>query len=271
MLKSWLHRAIALVALGVVAYLFWPLLKEIRAAARLFASAHWGWLAAAVLLQLGSYSSLTWLNVLAMRPFPGRIGFWRLMCVLTAMAFITSAVPSAGASGVVLRARLLARYGYTARGFHLQPAAADTLHGGRHGGGLPVRPGLPSADGTGDRGGDRAAGRPGPAHGLPAVVRLAPGLQPSPGPGPAGEAGRLLEPAGLPLRLAAPAPRRAGGAPGSLPPGPAGAGQRAPLEVPGRHRRADSAGRGQPGRLLSRPSATSSARISCCSATAFSW
>jgi len=34
--------------------------------------------------------------------------------VLTAMAFITSAVPSGGASGVVLRARLLRPYGYTA-------------------------------------------------------------------------------------------------------------------------------------------------------------
>ena len=114
MLKTWLRRAIALAALGVVAYLFWPLLKEIRAAARLFVTARWAWLCAAVLLQLASYSCLTWLNVLAMRPFPGRIGFWRLMLVLTAMAFITSAVPSAGASGVVLRARLLARYGYTA-------------------------------------------------------------------------------------------------------------------------------------------------------------
>jgi len=114
MLKSWLRRAITLVALGVVVYLFWPLLKEIRAAARLFAAARWVWLVAAVLLQVASYSCLTWLNVLAMRPFPGRIGFWRLMLVLTAMAFITSAVPSAGASGVVLRARLLSRYGYTA-------------------------------------------------------------------------------------------------------------------------------------------------------------
>jgi len=114
MLKSWLRRGVALAALGVVVYLFWPLLKEIRAAARLFASARWGWLAAAVLLQLGSYSSLTWLNVLALRPFRGKIGFWQLMCVLTAMAFITSAVPSAGASGVLLRARLLSRYGYTA-------------------------------------------------------------------------------------------------------------------------------------------------------------
>jgi uncharacterized protein (TIRG00374 family) len=34
--------------------------------------------------------------------------------VLTAMSFITSAVPSAGASAVVLRARLLARSGYSA-------------------------------------------------------------------------------------------------------------------------------------------------------------
>ncbi len=114
MLKRWLRWGIALVALGVVIYLFWPLLREIRAAARLFASARWGWLVAAAALQFAAYSSLTWLNVLAMRPFPGRIGFWRLMLVLTAMAFITSAVPSAGASGVVLRARLLVRYGYTA-------------------------------------------------------------------------------------------------------------------------------------------------------------
>jgi uncharacterized protein (TIRG00374 family) len=114
MLRSWLGRIVALAALGVVAWLFWPLLKEVRAAARLLASARWGWLAVAAGLQVASYSNLTWLNVLSMRPFPGRIGFWRLMLVLTAMAFITAAVPSAGASGVVLRARLLACFGYTA-------------------------------------------------------------------------------------------------------------------------------------------------------------
>jgi uncharacterized protein (TIRG00374 family) len=91
-----------------------PLIKDIRAAARLFASARWAWLAAALLLQFSSYASLTWLNVLTLRPFPGRIGFWRLMLVLTTMAFITSAVPSAGASGFVLRARLLSRNGYAA-------------------------------------------------------------------------------------------------------------------------------------------------------------
>jgi hypothetical protein len=114
MLKSWLRRAIALVALAVVVYLFWPLLKEIRVAGRLFAAARWGWLAAAVAIQAGSYCSITWMNLLSLRPFPGRIGFWRLLFVLTAIAFITTAVPSAGASGIVLRARLLSRYGYTA-------------------------------------------------------------------------------------------------------------------------------------------------------------
>jgi hypothetical protein len=114
MRSTWIRRVIAVLALGVVGYLFWPLLKEIRAAARLLASARWEWLAGAVLLQFSSYSCMTWLNQVALRPFPGRVGFWRLMGVLTSMAFIASAVPSAGASGVVLRARLLGRYGYTA-------------------------------------------------------------------------------------------------------------------------------------------------------------
>jgi uncharacterized protein (TIRG00374 family) len=111
--KVWIRRAIALAALGVVVYLFWPLLKDIRAAASLFRTARWQWLAIALLFQAGSYSCLTWLNVLALKPFSGRIGFGRLTLVLTAMAFITAAVPSAGASGIVLRARLLARFGYT--------------------------------------------------------------------------------------------------------------------------------------------------------------
>jgi uncharacterized protein (TIRG00374 family) len=114
MLGNWVRRIIALLALGVAVYLFWPLLKDLRAAARLLAGVHWGWLAAAALIQFGSYCSLTWMNVLTLGPFPGRIGFWRLMAVLTAIAFITTAVPSAGASGIVLRARLLGRYGYTA-------------------------------------------------------------------------------------------------------------------------------------------------------------
>jgi uncharacterized protein (TIRG00374 family) len=114
MLWTWVRRAVAVLALGVAVYLFWPLLKDIRAAARLLAGAHWGWLAAAAIIQVGSYCSITWMNVLSLGPFPGRIGFWRLLFVLTSIAFITTAVPSAGASGIVLRARLLGRYGYTA-------------------------------------------------------------------------------------------------------------------------------------------------------------
>ena len=114
MLQVWVRRAVSIVALGVVVYLFWPLIKDIRAAARLFATARWGWLAVALAVQFASYCSLTWLNVLTLKPFPGRIGFWRLMLVLTTMAFITSAIPSAGASGFVLRARLLSRNGYAA-------------------------------------------------------------------------------------------------------------------------------------------------------------
>lgn len=112
--RAWARWAVALVAFGVAAYLFWPLLKEIRVAAGLFRTARWEWLAAAVVLQFASYSCLTWFNALALRPFAGRIGFWSLELLLTSLAFITAAVPSAGASGFVLRARLLGKRGYTA-------------------------------------------------------------------------------------------------------------------------------------------------------------
>jgi len=46
----WLKRALTLVAFGVVLYLFWPLIGELRNAADLFLHAHWGWLAAIILL-----------------------------------------------------------------------------------------------------------------------------------------------------------------------------------------------------------------------------
>lgn len=108
----WLKRGLTVVALAVVLYLFWPLFGELRAAADLFRRAHWGWLAAAIAIQWISYGCLTALNYLLLSPFDGRIGFWRLMAILPAMAFIEVALPSAGASGVVLRARLLGRSGY---------------------------------------------------------------------------------------------------------------------------------------------------------------
>jgi uncharacterized protein (TIRG00374 family) len=112
--RPWARRALSVIAFAVFAYLFWPLLGEVRDAAHLFATAHWAWLPVVLLLQGVSYASLTWLNQLALRPFPGRIGFARLAATLTSMAFIEVAIPSAGISGVVLRARLLGRNGYAA-------------------------------------------------------------------------------------------------------------------------------------------------------------
>jgi uncharacterized protein (TIRG00374 family) len=75
------------------------------------ATAQWTWLGILIFVQIISYASLTWLNGLSLMPFSGGIRFRRLMAILTAMAFIETAIPSAGASGVVLRARLLSRHG----------------------------------------------------------------------------------------------------------------------------------------------------------------
>ncbi len=110
---TWLKRALALVAFSVVVYLFWPLIGELRKAAGLFLHARWGWLIVAVLIQLFSYACLTELNYLLLQPFEGKINYRGLMAILPTMAFIEVAIPSAGASGVVLRARFLGRGGYT--------------------------------------------------------------------------------------------------------------------------------------------------------------
>jgi uncharacterized protein (TIRG00374 family) len=112
--KIWLRRALTLVLLGLLVYFFWPLLGEIKAAAALFRQANWIWLGVALLLQGISYWFLTWLNALSLQPFSGRIGMGSLAAVLTAMAFISVAVPSAGISGVAMRVRLLGKYGYRA-------------------------------------------------------------------------------------------------------------------------------------------------------------
>jgi uncharacterized membrane protein YbhN (UPF0104 family) len=110
----WGRWLLTLAAAGLLLYLFWPLAGELRAAAALLANLHWGWLGAALVLQVGGYACLTALNWLLLQPFPGQIGFWRLMAVLSAMAFVEVALPSAGASGLLLRARLLGDRGYRA-------------------------------------------------------------------------------------------------------------------------------------------------------------
>lgn len=110
--RVWLWRGFSLLTLVLLLYFFWPLLSEIRAAADLFAIAEWEWLLAAIFIQVLSYASLTWMNGLALQPFSGKIGFIPLTGVLTAMAFIAVAIPSAGISGVAMRIHLLGKYDY---------------------------------------------------------------------------------------------------------------------------------------------------------------
>ena len=109
----WFKRAFTLIALGVLIYLFLPLIGELRSAAGLFLKARWGWLLAALLIQLLSYGSLAGLNLRLLNAFQGKISFTRVLTILPTIAFIEVAVPSAGASGVALRARFLGRSGFS--------------------------------------------------------------------------------------------------------------------------------------------------------------
>jgi uncharacterized protein (TIRG00374 family) len=111
---TWLKRGLALAAFAVVLRLFWPLIGELKNAVYLFRQADWAWVAGAAALQVGSYAFLAALNYLLLRPFRGHVTFRQLLEILPAMAFIEVALPSAGASGLVLRARLLGRLGYSA-------------------------------------------------------------------------------------------------------------------------------------------------------------
>jgi uncharacterized protein (TIRG00374 family) len=107
----WVKRGIPLVALGIVIYLFIPLLSEIRDAADLYRSANYYWLVAAIAIQIVSYCFLTWLNSLSLNPFQGNIRFHRLMGILTSIAFVETAFPTASASGIILRAHLTEKHG----------------------------------------------------------------------------------------------------------------------------------------------------------------
>ncbi len=109
---NWIRWGISILLLALLIYFFWPMVGEIKEAAALFRRAQWIWFLVALAVQMLSYSSLTWLNALALRPFSGRIGFFQLTAVLTSMAFIAVALPSAGLSGVALRVHLLRKYKY---------------------------------------------------------------------------------------------------------------------------------------------------------------
>jgi uncharacterized protein (TIRG00374 family) len=108
-----LKRGLTVIALAVLVYLFWPFIGEMRHIFDLLRTASWAWLGLAVVIQALSYASLTGLNFLLLQTFRGKISFWRMLAILPSIAFIEVALPSAGASGVVLRARFLGRCGYS--------------------------------------------------------------------------------------------------------------------------------------------------------------
>jgi len=108
---KWARWLLSLITLGVAFYLFWPFLADLRTAADLYKSLHWVWLLLPIGIQAISYSFLTWLNLLSLQPFPGEVDFLRMAGSLTAIAFIETAIPSAGVSGVALRAHLLGKHG----------------------------------------------------------------------------------------------------------------------------------------------------------------
>jgi putative heme transporter len=110
---KWLKRLFVLALLAILIYLFLPVAKELRDLGEVLKTARWGWLAAAVAIQFVSYTSLAGLNILLLRPFPGKVSFWQMLAILPALAFIEVTVPSMGASGVVLRVRLLGRHEYS--------------------------------------------------------------------------------------------------------------------------------------------------------------
>jgi uncharacterized protein (TIRG00374 family) len=108
-----LRYGVTLLAFGIMLYLFWPFVGEMRGSFAVLRTAQWGWFVLAIIVQFLSYASLTGLNTLLLKPFKGSIGYWRMMAILPSIAFVEVALPSAGASGVVLRARLLGRSGYS--------------------------------------------------------------------------------------------------------------------------------------------------------------
>jgi uncharacterized protein (TIRG00374 family) len=115
--KRWLpillKYSLTVIAFSVLVYLFLPFIGELRQIFALLRTASWIWFGLAILIEILSYASLTGLNFLLLQPFQGKISFWRVLAILPAMAFIEVALPSAGVSGVVLRAHLLGRRGYS--------------------------------------------------------------------------------------------------------------------------------------------------------------
>lgn len=113
-MRKYFRYILSIIAFGVLVYLFWPMIGQLKNAGDLFIQARWWLLPVALIIQAVSYFSLAWLNKLALNPFPGKVGFLQLVALLTSIAFIETALPSAGISGVALRVHLLGKRGYKA-------------------------------------------------------------------------------------------------------------------------------------------------------------
>jgi uncharacterized protein (TIRG00374 family) len=113
-MRKYARYLLSIIAFGVLIYLFWPMIGQIKDAGKLLIEANWWLLPVVLSVQVLSYFSLAWLNMLALKPFPGNVSFFQLVALLTSIAFIETALPSAGISGVALRVHLLRKRGYGA-------------------------------------------------------------------------------------------------------------------------------------------------------------
>jgi len=110
--RCWM-RLLYIVLMGAFVYFFWPMLLQVRRSLPVLLNADPLLLALAIVIEALSFIALAWLNLLSLRPFSESISLWRMLEVLLSAAFATVAVPSAGMSGIALRARYLMRDGYT--------------------------------------------------------------------------------------------------------------------------------------------------------------
>jgi len=110
--RCWM-RLLYIVLMGAFVYFFWPILLQVRRSLPMLLNADPLLLALAIVIEALSFIALAWVNLLSLRPFSDSISLWHMLEVLLSAAFATVAVPSAGMSGVALRARYLMRDGYT--------------------------------------------------------------------------------------------------------------------------------------------------------------
>jgi len=112
-LGSTLPRRIALiVALSLGAYLLIPRLVGIPNAFALLRHAGIGSLVAALVWQTASVFSQTYSAQRIISSLGSHLGFWKTLRLMLASAVATLLVPSAGLSGIALRARYLGEWGY---------------------------------------------------------------------------------------------------------------------------------------------------------------